>query len=337
LKMLPNSFGNLTNLQHINMSTCWSLERLPDSFGNLIKLKFLNLYECFQLTISSELLGNIITLQYINLISCAKIEVLPLQVAHQRSLEELHVRGTNLKELPSAIGELRNLEVLKVGGNYFRGKLLTLTLPPSVGMLSHLIVLRIEDCTLKELPFKKGSLDSSIDKCMPLLHSFEMWGTSEISELSFDKSACPNLGYLSVRWCNDLVEVGALPNTLINLELFGCGKLRKVQGLCGLTKLQVLDISSCRQVEELPSFETLLSLKELVARSCSKLKGIRGLAQLTKLRILDVSQCDELEELEGVEHCRFLDKLNISGCPKLQRGGRAMEQLRQQLKEGLVV
>jgi Leucine-rich repeat (LRR) protein len=353
LKMLPNSFGNLINLQHIDMSNCSDLERLPNSFGNLIKLKFLNLHSCGNLTISSELLGNIITLEYINLINCGKIEVLPLQVAHQRSLEELYMSGTNLKELPSAIGELRNLEVLEVGGSPLLGTLPPSLgdlrnlkelrfvdcwglkcLPASVGLLSQLIVLRIEDSTLRELPFKKGSLDSSIDKCMPLLYSFKMLGTSEISELSFDESACPNLGHLSVNWCDDLVQIGALPNTLIKLELTACGKLRKVEGLCGLAKLRELHITCCHEVEELPSFETLLSLEELVASSCRKLKSIRGLAQLSKLRIINVSDCDELEELEGVEHCRLLEKLNISGCSRLHLEGGAVEQLRQQLKAG---
>ena len=50
--------------------------------------------------------------EYVNL--CYKIEVFPSNVAHHRSLKMLYMRGSNLKELPSEIGDLSDLEVLDV-------------------------------------------------------------------------------------------------------------------------------------------------------------------------------------------------------------------------------
>lgn len=48
MKSLLDSFGFLTNLQHLNVSRCRSLHRLPNSFGNLIRLKYLHLEYCFE-------------------------------------------------------------------------------------------------------------------------------------------------------------------------------------------------------------------------------------------------------------------------------------------------
>lgn len=206
---------------------------------------------------------------------------------------------------------------------------------------------------MRELPFKmvgdesetltesRGrrewrNLDPPVDKCMLLrLQHLELHRT-EISQVSFPKDVCPNLQHLIIRSCNDLVKVGTLPSSLIKLELTGCSKLRKLNGLCGLATLQMLDISRCRNVERLPNVETLLSLEVLDASGCLKLKNIKGLAQLTNLRVLYVYDCFKLKTLPGVERCMSLERLHAYGCPKLQRG-RVAEQLRQRLKARLII
>lgn len=123
MMLLPNSFGDLSNIQYIDLTGCKELARLPKSFGKLTKLKYLDLNGCNKLTLPSEALGKISTLEYINLSGCEKIEILPQQVAHQKSLVTLKLRGTNFKELASAIGELRDLEVLELQVAAFFGRL----------------------------------------------------------------------------------------------------------------------------------------------------------------------------------------------------------------------
>jgi Leucine-rich repeat (LRR) protein len=302
------------------MSECENLERLPNSFGNLVRLVYLNLKHCKNLTISNETLGNISSLQYIDLSYCKKIEVLPPQVAHQRSLEILILEGTNLKELPSAIGDLSRLAVLQLGsplldtllprlGDLRNLKELRLEdceelkcLPASVGLLSQLTTFKVRDCPLSELSLKRvigeretlSNLDSSIERCLPRLQFLSMFNT-EISKVSFAKAVCSNFQHFIIDHCNALVEVEILPNTLIKLELISCSNLKKIGGLCGLSKLEELNI-------------------------CAKLKSIRGLARVTNLRLLDVMYCLDLEALPKVEHCISLERLTVFECPKLQWG-----------------
>jgi Leucine-rich repeat (LRR) protein len=338
IKSLPDSFGYLANLEHINLSGSVNLEELPISFGDLIRLKYLDLEFCSNLTISDETLGNISTLEYIDLSCCWKIEILPPQVAHQRSLEKLYCPF--LEMVPSPLG--RNLKQMILHNCTKELK----CLPISVGLLAKLTV---KNCPLRELPLKNveegketvrelrgqrrvSNLDSSIDKCMLRLQHLRLYDT-KISMVSFPEDVFPNLQHLQISACNDLVEVGALPNALIKLELTCCDNLRKIEGLCSLSKLQVLDISWWEEVEELPDFEKLLSLEELWAYGCSKLKSIKGLARLTKLRVLDVRWCCELHELPNVEHCMSLEYLGAIGCSKLHWAEGVLEQLRLRVKD----
>lgn len=342
IKYLPYSFGDLTNLQHINLSHSYYLRTLPKSFAELIQLKYLDLSYCYNLTMSSDTLGDINTLEYIDISYCPKIKTLPPQVGRQRSLKNLHFLGTHFKELPDAIGNLMDLEFLVIEcpflkklptslGNLTNLKELMLRhckalkrLPDSIKLLNRVVVY---DCGFKRLEFKRlegekeilrqskgkgilNNLDSSIDRYMPRP---PLQINREIPEVSV-----PRLQHLLVESCNDLEVVGRLPNTLITLQLKLCHNLRTIEGFGSLTKLQMLDISQCTELEELPSIETLVSLGSLDACGCVKLKIIRGFAQLEKLRVLDVSECSELEELQGVKHLGSLEMLKTTDCPKLQ-------------------
>jgi len=81
--------------------------------------------------------------------------------------------------------------------------------------------------------------------------------------------------------------------------------------------------------------ECLTSLEQLNVAGCVKLRNIPWLGQLTKLKTLEVQQCGEIRELPGVEHLMSLELLDVRGCPKLLLGGSVLQQLRQQLNEGL--
>jgi hypothetical protein len=96
MEVLSDSFGNLTNLEHIDLSYS-NLQMLPNSFGNLIRLKYLDLQHCSDLTISIETLGDINTLEHLYLSHCERIEVFPSQVTQQRYLKKIIFAGCSFK------------------------------------------------------------------------------------------------------------------------------------------------------------------------------------------------------------------------------------------------
>jgi len=136
--------------------------------------------------------------------------------------------------------------------------------------MNNLEVLKIEDCQPSDLPVKKdgGEIET-------------LSNSRDASEVSYSEDVCLNLEHVKIKDCSGLVEIEALPTTLITLKLSGCGALMKVGGLSGLSKVKTLDISWCIELEELPSIETLVSLEKFRAFNCVKLKSIQGLEHLT--------------------------------------------------------
>eukprot|EP00253_Pinus_taeda_P030457 PITA_30457 len=351
MKSLPECFGNLTNLQQIRLSHCSALENLPASFCKLIKLQSLDLQYCTNVTMSSQTLGNICTLEYMNLTGRGKIEILPPQVARQRSLEQLYLRISNLKELPSAIGELSALEVLVV-----EAPLLDL-LPPSLCDLKNLKELHLSECKeLKCLPASLGNLKE--------LKELQLYDCRELKYLPASLGDLQNLKKLIIHSCKELKclpgSIGMLTQ-LTALRVRHCpliselpfkevvkGKGETLNDLdfsidnCILPRLQVLTIErtkiseisfaggvcvnleelrvlNCRNVVEvgiLPN--NLISLALVGCRNLRKIDKIHGLAKLQQLLIW---YSIELEELPNIETLVSLWCLDTRACAKLRKIG----------------
>jgi Leucine-rich repeat (LRR) protein len=275
-----------------------NLKELPSEIGNLCNLEVLS--------IGNEL-----------------FEVLPPFLSYTKSLKRLYLSySPRLKYLPdhfSSLIQLKELSILKCGIEY---------LPQDLLKMNNLRVLSVFRCPLLELPFKKieeeretgrelNKLESvhDNDKSMFGLTKLELFDT-EISELFFAESVCPNLRSLSLEWCQKLTKIG---------------------GLSGLSKLQHLRINWSIRLEELPNIEMLISLERLDVSGCVKLKSIPGLGQLRKLRSLEVRRCHEIVELSGAKHLMLLKHLDACDCPKLRWDEGVLEEVRQRLKEGLKV
>lgn len=297
LGMLPDSFGNLIRLRHLYMSGCRTLTMSSTTFGKIRTLESLDLSSCLGMEALPPQVTYQRSLEELNLLD-TNIKELPMAIGNLYNLEILKLGCSSLEMLPRSLGNLRSLRELFL---YFCSKLKCL--PESVGQLSQLTrltiqcaridhlpvdvmrlndlrILKVMGCPLLEVPFgsveKAGLLDSSIGNCMVRLKHLDLQGT-RLKAISFLEGIFPKLEGLNVSCCPELVEVGALPISLVSLDLHESPALQNLTALSGLTKLQILNINRCKEVEELPGRETLKSLHDLRASECPKLKFHAGI------------------------------------------------------------
>lgn len=211
----------------------------------------------------SDIIAGLSNLEFLSLIS-PSLEVLPPSFGYQKSLTELCLfQCQNLLCLPESVGLLTQLTYLSIGECGIQ------SLPSAVMKLNNLEKLAIWGCPLRELPFKKedegvegdtallpessraktvklNELDSSSAEKGMMVKLQELWlFETEIREISFPEGVCPNLRHLYISGCSDLVQVGALPVTLKQMDLISCHALRKIGGLDGLVQLSWLRIGGC--------------------------------------------------------------------------------------------
>ncbi|GLT26487.1 hypothetical protein SLA2020_015490 [Shorea laevis] len=91
---------------------CYRINKLPDSIGDLIHLKYLNLSKTLIESLP-ESVGFLLQLQTLLLFDCHKFLKLPVTIGNLIYLHHLDIEGTSsLKEMPSEIGNLKNLLTL---------------------------------------------------------------------------------------------------------------------------------------------------------------------------------------------------------------------------------
>ncbi|XP_028060440.1 leucine-rich repeat protein SHOC-2-like [Camellia sinensis] len=171
---LPDSIGNLTRLQILNMAYCNvsylsseignlisltdldlrgnDLCALPDSIGNLTRLQSLKMVGCNVSHLPSEI-GSLISLRDLNLVE-NNLRSLPDSIGNLTCLTFLAISNCNVSYLPSEIGSLISLTGLFLDGNNF------CTLPDSIGNLTRLVCLHMTNCNVSYLPSEIGSLIS---------------------------------------------------------------------------------------------------------------------------------------------------------------------------------
>lgn len=138
LKKLPESIGELTELEYLNLSLT-QVDKLPVSIGNLTKLKYLyassipltslpeNIGCCENLLILDlhstkitkipDSITNLKSLKSLDL-GYTKITALPENIGALNSLVRLDLFGLDLKRLPASTKNLAKLEFLNVYNNY---------------------------------------------------------------------------------------------------------------------------------------------------------------------------------------------------------------------------
>ncbi|XP_056159743.1 disease resistance protein RPV1-like [Syzygium oleosum] len=320
LKKLPSRLGELKGLVSLNLSSCLGLKELPSQVGELKGLVSLDLSSCSGLQELPSQLGELKGLVSLKLSSCGGLQELPKEIGKLEKLKELAIDGVKIKEIPSSIGFLKELEILDaLGCESLVG------LPDSIGQLENLSTLDLRFCDKFEgFPESIGSL-VKLQRLLlgnippPSLQGhMNSWDYSD--DFCFDRIP-PSIGKLE---------------SLTELHLT-CAKISKLPKSIGkLKKLKILKISRCAKLSSLPrTISELGELEELEATECHSLGGevpINGLSSLKILRLgkisddeylfakhlssrqhLDLTKCDlpaSLTVLEVTCHNRTLPKLS---------------------------
>ncbi|KAM5549965.1 TMV resistance protein N-like [Rosa sericea] len=301
----PN-FEGVPYLEFLFLEGCIRLYEVDPTIEVLERLTVLDLKDCKSLVHFASSVRGLKNLKVLNLSGCSKLKKLPNDMGHLESLEKLHVNGTGIRELPSSIGMLERLPLLKIEDCKD-----LVCLPISLGGLKSLKVFIISSCSkVEKLPEELGDR-----KC---LVEVDVSGTS-IKELPCSIGLLEGLVSMSLRDCKRLVSlpssVGGL-KSLKYLKLSRCSKLDKLPDELGhVACLEKLDVSGSG-IRELPSSIGMLEgLVSMSLRDCKHLmclpSSVGGLKSLKDLNLSGCSKLDKLPDELGDVAC--LEKLDVSG------------------------
>ncbi|KAF7849947.1 hypothetical protein BT93_L0098 [Corymbia citriodora subsp. variegata] len=291
LASIPD-FSQVPNLESLNLDGCKSLVEVHQSIGSLDKLKILSLRYCSNLSIFPDALKTKY-LHTLNLYGCSKLEKFPDVLEKMKHIEELHLKWTAIKELPTSIENLVSVERVEL--QYCKN---LARLPSSIYKLKNLKFLSLEGCS-NFVMFPKNLEDS----------------TNPDGNVGF-----PNLSCLILDHCN-LLEVEFLESSssFPKLEsLFLSNNKFTHLPICinKYNDLKCLHVAKCEQLQEIPQLPLTMSF--LKANSCKSLQKLPDLSSHSSNYLeVDLSSCCELFR-KGVN----LDNmLSLEELPKMSKVG----------------
>ncbi|KAG0562812.1 hypothetical protein KC19_9G173000 [Ceratodon purpureus] len=326
IEALPESFGELGNLEVLNLRRCSNLRLLPDSFGGLSKLRDLNL-EGSGITSLPASFGELGSLEVLNLRGCQKLHLLPESFGGLRKLRDLNLGLCRITSLPASFGELSSLEVLNAEGC----EMLHL-LPDSLVGLRKLRDLNLKGSGITSLPASFGDLSSlevlNLRGCKKLLLlPGSLTGLKNVKNFGYSGSAFASL--LKSMGCLKDFEESSLPSKLNTLQnLLGIMKTRKElvledfaiealpESFGELGNLEVLNLRGCSNLRLLPdSFGGLSKLRDLNLEGSGITSLPASFGDLSSLEVLNLRGCEKLHLLpESFGGLRKLRDLNLGHC-----------------------
>ena len=220
---------------------------------------------------------------------------------------------------------------------------LTLSLPPSLVREHHSMVVlwalsaqgvlaeRLQEHGVSELRLRGFEVSDSAARLQDLpLTGLSIRDERSLRDLSL-LASFPELTRLDLTRCSALESLRGIAglSRLDSLTLTLCRDLADLDGIEHCTNLRRLDLRGCRALRSLSPLQTLTTLTDLNLNACSGLVSVDGLERSTALTSLDLRYCSSLRSLRGLsgltnitslslEHCRSLPSLDgLSGCPSL--------------------
>ncbi|KAL5732584.1 hypothetical protein ACOSQ2_032276 [Xanthoceras sorbifolium] len=202
VKMLPEMS---CNIEYLNLSET-AIEELSPAIDNRSKLVKLSLRRCLRLKSLPTSICKQKSLERLFLCHCSKIDKLPDEIGALESLITLDIAGTAIKEVPSSIVHLNNLEMLSFKRCKVQNRMMNLLLLPSLGLCS-LKKLDLIDCGIAKIPNSLTHL-SQLQRLYLGSNKFEII-PANIENLF-------NLEYLDISYCQKLQFLPKLPSVSIN-------------------------------------------------------------------------------------------------------------------------
>ncbi|CAI5521435.1 unnamed protein product [Closterium sp. Naga37s-1] len=255
--VLPDSLGQLKSLRKLMLSQLPYLEYLPASLPQLPSLELLVIHQCANLaSLPRGTISGLRNLSKVALIECTSLCRLDSEDAKASrggtdTLRHVLVFDCGMKSLPPSLLHVESLQTtLRMIWVYH-----LYNLPDSLGQLSNLRFLELEQCTaLRDLP---GPVDSPCQG--------QIW-----------LPALESLRLVGLRHLDSLPPLGQLKN-LRRLTVSLLSKLDELPpSLSLLSNLQTLVIHGCSQLKSLPRNvpSALSSLSSLSIRSCCSIKDL---------------------------------------------------------------
>ncbi|XP_056847778.1 disease resistance protein RPS4-like isoform X1 [Raphanus sativus] len=233
---------NAESLQRLNLEGCTSLKELPKGMQHMQSLVFLNMRGCTSLRVLPNI--NLISMKTLILTNCSILRTFKLI---SNNLENLHLDGTAITQLPTNMWKLQRLIVLNLKDcekleavPKCLGKLKALqelvlsgcsklsTFPVPIEKMKSLQILLLDGTdfsTLKveDIPELRRSMNG-----ISSLQRLCLSRNDTITNLQDDISLLCHLKLLDLKFCKNLISIPLLPPNLEILDAHGCDKLKTV-------------------------------------------------------------------------------------------------------------
>nr|XP_043618843.1 LRR receptor-like serine/threonine-protein kinase RGI3 [Erigeron canadensis] len=288
---LPSNLQPLKNLNSLILSSTNLTGAIPAEFGDYLELNVIDISNNSISGIIPSEICKLVKLQTLNLNSNFIEGEIPVDIARLSSLRNLIIYDNQLSgSIPKSIGEMRNLEVIRAGGNRNLGG----ELPVEIGKCSNLVVLGLAETSIS------GSIPVSIGN-LKRIQTIAIYTSQMSGKIPDEIGNCSELMNLYLHQNN---ITGSIPRSIGQLKKLESALLWQ-NGLVGTipeefgncTELKTIDLSENSLTGSIPvSFGRLLKLRELQL-SVNKLSGNIP---------PEISNCTHLTHLE-------LDNNQLSG------------------------
>ncbi len=311
--------GQLCELKTFELTFCPNLKVLPEQFDALSNLDYLEIIACHQLELKEDQFKHLVSLKSLNLENCENLTSLPLPNGQQ------HLK-VQVKNCPNI--DLRNIQFRnKLNRSLDYETFMTYQVFLQSNMLNHYLEKyrhnEFEDSNfgLKLDAFKQNIKQIDLKLFEQIyLNQLTLNRFIDLIELPKEIAQLKKLHKLELNRC---IALKFIPNELARLNQLKSLKIIRSYDLITLpdeigqlVNLEILDLSACIHLERLPeSIGELKNLKMLKLARCEKLLCLPDQVKLLdNLELLHLSGCTALDQLPDFTFMCRLKVLHLSGC-----------------------